>query len=67
MKKVKDLLQELGFNPQAPRSTQEAFLRNLRQQAETQNFSRKKPQKSEEKQLILPGLEIQTRNKKHVS
>ena len=67
MKKAKDILKDLGFNKEAPLSTQQAFLKNLSKEAAAQKFSRKKPKKSEDKQLTLPGLEVQIRNNKQVS
>jgi hypothetical protein len=67
MKKAKDILEELGFNKNAPKSTQEAFLKNLVNEAGKQKFVRKKSRPIEDKQLILPGLEVQIRTNKQVS
>ncbi|MCB0391871.1 MAG: hypothetical protein KDD58_11300 [Bdellovibrionales bacterium] len=67
MKKAKDILKELGFNKEAPLSTQKAFLNNLTKQAAAQKFTRKKPKKELDKQLTLPGLEVQIKNNKQVS
>ena len=67
MKKAKDILKELGFNSEAPLSTQQAFLKNLCKEAAAQKFSRKKPKPEVEEQLTLPGLEVQIRNNKQVS
>jgi hypothetical protein len=67
MKKAKTILEELGFNKNAPKSTQEAFLKNLVKQNAKQEFVRKKPKKVQEQQLTFPELEVQIRNNKQVS
>ncbi len=67
MKKVEDILIELGFNKEAPQSTQRAFLRNLTNESAKQKFTRKKTKSTEDKQMTFPELEVQIRNNKQVS
>lgn len=67
MKKTKEILEELGFRKDAPISTQEAFLKNLVNEASKQKFVRKKSRPVEDAQLVFPELEVQIRNNKQVS
>ena len=64
MKSTKKILEELGFNKDAPLSTQKACLKNLSREATSQEFTRKKTIPKEDKQLTFPGLEVQIRNNK---
>ncbi len=67
MKKVKNILEELGFNKEAPLSTQKAFLKNLSREASQQEFTRKRTRQKLPKQMSFPELEVQIVSKKQVS
>lgn len=58
MRRIGDLMKELGFNPEGPISTQKAFLQHLIEAARVSQIDRKLKPLPEEGQQLSFDLEI---------